>query len=545
MVGKAVVFLVLAACAVSCGSRSEGEDRTVFRYNESKGITTLDPAFARNQTIIWPVSQIFNGLVELDDSLNVRPSIAKAWAISGDGLEYVFHLRTDVSFHPSPFFPDGTRKVRAADVEYSFRRITDPALASPGIWIFDLISRQLPFEVPDDSTLIIRLEKPFPPFLAMLSMPYCYIVPREVVEGKGSLFAREPVGTGPFMYKMWREDEKLVLVRNPSYFETDSVGHHLPYLDAVAITFIKDKQSEFLEFMKGNLDFLNAVHPSYKDELLTRSGRLNPKYEGRLLLLTQPYLNTEYLGFMLDTVHLPQQSRVLADRRVRQAINLGFDRERMMLYLRNNLGTPARGGFIPPGLKGALAPGEGYGYDPGRAARLLAEAGYPGGKGLPELELTTTSDYLDLCEYIQFELGSLGIRISISVATGGSFRNMVANSNLVFFRGSWIADYADAENYLALFTTANFSPEGPNTTHFSSGEYDRLYRLAAGITDDEKRAEVYSRMDRILVDEAPVVFLYYDMVVRFITPEISGFSSNPMNSLVLKKVKKKSGAKSS
>ncbi len=528
---------ILCLLLVACTGEFQQDGKTVFRYNESKGITTLDPAFARNQTIIWPVSQIFNGLVELDDSLRVIPSIAAGWNISDDGLVYTFNLRRDVFFHNSPFFETGSRCVTASDVEYSYRRILDPATASPGVWIFDHLDASMPFTVLNDSTLLVRLREPFPPFLSMLSMPYCYIVPREVVEGEGENFARRPVGTGPFLFRMWREDEKLVLVKNPAYFEVDGEGERLPYPDAVAITFIKDKQSEFLEFMKGNLDFLNAVHPAYKDELLTRSGRLNPAYEGKLLLLTQPYLNTEYLGFMVDTAFLEGGSVVLADRRIRQAINLGFDRERMMLYLRNNLGFPANAGFIPPGLPGSLKAGEGFTYDPGRAARLLAEAGYPGGKGLPELELTTTSDYLDLCEFIQYELGSLGIRIRISVATGGSFRNMVANSNLPFFRGSWIADYADAENYLSLFSSANFSPDGPNTTHFASRRFDELYKEAVTLNDMEQRIQLYRDMDRILIDEAPVVPLYYDMVVRFIKPGVTGFTSNPMNSLVLKKVR--------
>jgi len=527
------LFLILSSCKTD-----EQEIRTVFRYNESKGITTLDPAFARNQTIIWPVSQLFNGLVELSDSLRVLPSLASSWDISGDGLTYTFHLRRDVFFHPSHLFKEGTRKVAASDVAYSFRRILNPELASPGIWIFDHLAEDKPFIISDDSTFIIRLKQPFPPFLSMLSMPYCYIVPQEVVEGLGEQFARQPVGTGPFMFKMWREDEKLVLVKNPAYFEKDGKGESLPYLDAVAITFIKDKQSEFLEFMKGNLDFLNAVHPAYKDELLTRSGRLNPEYNGRLVLLTQAYLNTEYLGIMLDTAHLEGGARVLAVKKVRQAINYGFDRERMMLYLRNNLGEPGDAGFIPPGLPGALERGGGYSYNPALAARLLSEAGYPGGEGLPAIELTTTSDYLDLCEFIQYELGSIGIRLNISVATGGSFRNMVASSNLPFFRGSWIADYADAENYLALFTSTNFSPDGPNTTHFSSERFDSLYVRAIGEKDEAKRWDLYREMDRIIIDEAPVVPLYYDMVVRFTTPQVRGLSSNPMNNLILKRVRK-------
>ncbi|MDA3823006.1 MAG: ABC transporter substrate-binding protein, partial [Bacteroidales bacterium] len=318
------------------------------------------------------------------------------------------------------------------------------------------------------------------------------------------------------------------------YFEKDTAGIKLPYLDAISISFIKDKQSEFLEFLNGNFDFLSGVHTAYKDELLTRSGTLNPKYQGKLKLLTQPYLNTEYLGIL--QVPASDSSHPLLDRNMRKAINYGFDREKMMKYLRNNLGYPATGGMIPPGLPGHIGFGSGYSYRPDYARKLLKEAGYTEVNKPQPILLTTTSDYLDLCEYIQFELNKIGIPIEISVSTGGSFRNMVANGNLQFFRGSWIADYADAENYMALFYSPNYAPMGPNYTKFSSKEFDRLYEEAFFITDPGKRAELYEKMDRIVMEEAPVVPLYYDMVVRFTPNNIQGFSPNPMNNLVLKTV---------
>lgn len=532
-----LLFMLADSCNRSTG-KGEGEKQTVFRYNESKGISSLDPAHARNQTLIWPVTQLFNGLVQLDDRLRVRPAIASGWEISENGKVYTFHLRRDVWFHPSSFFRDSTRRVTARDFVYSFNRVLDPVTTSPGVWIFDHLDPERRFEAVNDSTLVIFLEDPFPPFLSILSMPYCSVVPREVTEALGRDFAMNPIGTGPFLFRHWSRDEKLVLRKNPDYFERDSAGRRLPYLDAVSITFIKDKQSEFLEFMKGNLDFLSGVHPAYKDELLTRSGALNPDYEERFRLITQPYLNTEYLGFLMKPGADPGE-QPLQDLRVRKAINYGFDRHRMMKYLRNNLGYPATAGFIPGGLQGGIAKGKGYGYDPDRSRALLEKAGYPGGEGLPAITLTTTSDYLDLCEFIQYELSNLGINLEIEVSTGASFRNRVANGNLDFFRGSWIADYADAENYLALFHSGNKAPEGPNYTRFSSPEYDLLYEEAIDRRDDSLRFDLYRRMDSLVTDQAPVVPLYYDMVVRFIPVTVNGLGSNPMNLLVLKHVQKK------
>ncbi len=540
-----ILFLVLLA--VSCtGKRNDKAGFTVvFRYNESKGISSLDPAWARNQTIIWPVSQLYNGLLQMDDSLRVRPSIARDWDISGDGRIYTFHLRQDVYFHDNPAFPGGKgRKVKASDVGYSFSRILDPAVASPGRWVFGRLENGNPdhpagFRAVDDSTFRIWLSGPFPPFIGILTMPYCFIVPHEAVEYYGKDFARHPVGTGPFQFRIWVQDEKLVLIRNDNYFEADSNGNRLPYLKAVAITFIKDKQSEFLEFLSGNIDFLSGVHPTYKDELLTPSGHLNPEYEGRFKLITQPYLNTEYLGFLVDTTLPSVRNSPLRDPDVRKAINFGFDRKKMLRYLRNNIGSPANDGIVPFGLPGFdHSKVYGYSYNPDSARYYLARAGYPGGEGLGEISLTTTSDYLDLCEYIQFELARSGIRLNLDVATGASFRNRVANSNLLFFRGSWIADYPDPENYLSLFYSPYFSPAGPNYTHFSLPGYDRLYEKAIGTRDPSERARLYEQMDQMIISKAAIVPLYYDQVVRFVPEDITGLGSNAMNLLILKYVKK-------
>jgi peptide/nickel transport system substrate-binding protein len=528
-----IIILLIASCS---GPADNEQDALVFRYNESKGITTLDPAYARNQTIIWPVSQLFNGLVQLDNELNVEPCIAQYWTVSADGREYVFWLRKDVRFHDSPFLESADRSVKAHDFVYSFERILDPEVASPGSWIFEYADPDSSFTALNDTVLRIRLSDPFPPFLSILAMPYCAVVPEEVVEHAEADFAHQPVGTGPFRFKSWRSDEKLILLKNPDYFEIDESGRRLPYLEAVSISFIKDKQSEFLEFLKGNLDFLSGVHTAYKDELLTRSGTLNPEYRDRIRLITMPYLNTEYLGILQEPTE--GEKHILLDRRIRMAINYGFDREKMMKYLRNNLGYAANAGMIPPGLPGHLEEGTGYSYQPDRARELIRDAGFHSGERVPSILLTTTSDYLDLCEYIQFELGKIGIDIDITVSTGGAFRNMVANGNLQFFRGSWIADYADAENYMALFYSGNFAPEGPNYTRFSSETFDMLYEQAIREVDNLKRYSLYRRMDSIVVSEAPVVPLYYDKVVRFTPLVVSGFEPNPMNNLVLKTVRK-------
>jgi peptide/nickel transport system substrate-binding protein len=532
---------VFAFLFLSCQKATETpEKKTVFRYNESKGIATLDPAYAKSQTLIWPVHQLFNGLVQMDSSLNIKPCIAKDWEISKNGKVYTFYLRDDVYFHDHKLFPNGEgRKVVARDFVYSIKRIYDPETASPGAWIFNTLDKKNSPVAINDSTIKFILKRPFPGFLGLLSMKYCSVVPREIVEHYGEEFGSHPVGTGPFKFKRWKRGEKLVFRKNPNYFEEDSTGTALPYLDAVAITFVSDKQSEFLEFIKGEIDFLSGLSPANKDELITRTGKLNPKYKKRIQMITQPYLNTEYLGFLTDTSLENVRKSPVSNKLIRQAINYGFDRKKMMKYLRNNIGTPANEGFIPKGLP-AFAPEKvnGYTYQPDKARELLREAGYPGGKGLPEIKLTTTDDYKDICEFIQHQLSDVGIDISIEVSTGATFRDMVANSKLLFFRGSWIADYPDAENYLALFYSKNFSPGGPNYTHYQDPRYDQLYKKALSTTSDKKRRELYQKMDQIIIEDAPIVPLYYDQVVRFVHKNVKNLSSNPMNLLTLKYVKK-------
>lgn len=522
-----IALLLLAGCRMP-----DNGGKQIFRYNESAGITSLDPAFAKDQTLTWACSQLYNGLICLDENLKPQPCIAKSWDITPDGKTYTFILRNDVFFHKSGLFanPDSTRAVVASDFLYSFQRIIDPDVASPGRWVFDEVQD---FNAPNDSTFVIRLKQPFGPFLSLLGMVYCSVVPHEVVEYYGADFRQHPCGTGPFYMQLWKENVKLVMRRNEHYFERDSLGNPIPYLDAVAVTFIVDKQTSFLEFVKGNLDFMNSLDAAYKDELLTRAGQLKAKYADRINMVCTPFLNTEYLGFCMENSATP-----LNDRRIRQAINYGFDRKKMMKYLRNGIGVPGTGGFVPCGLPGFDTVSEyGYSYDRKKALNLLSEAGYPHGKGLPVITLSTTSNYLDLCKYIQQQLGLLGMQVKVDVCAPATLREQIAKGMSSWFRGSWIADYPDAENYLSLFYSPNRCPVGSNYTRFMNVDYDSLYVRAKRATDESERIQLYRQMDRVIMSEAPVVVLYYDQVLHFTHKNVRGLRSNAMNALDLRYVR--------
>lgn len=519
-------------CIIGCSNQPDIDASSVFRYNEPSGISTLDPAFAREQSNIWACHQIFNGLVQMDSALNIQPCIAESWEILDSGLTYVFQLRGDVLFHEHELLNEEDRKVDADDVVYSLNRLVDRKTASPGAWVLGAVDTLF---ASSKHEVTIKLNQPFAPFLGMLTMKYCSIVPSEVVEGLGSGFGRAPVGTGPFQFKWWSTDEKLVFRKNTEYFEMDEHGQRLPHLEAVAIDFITDRQAAFMEFLKGETDLLFGLDASYKDELLTRSGQLKGEYADRYSLQHVPYLNTEYLVINQD---LPA-SHPLSSLEVRRALNLSIDRNRMMRYLRNGIGKPADGGMVPRGLPSynPAATG-GYQYNPDSALALLERAGYPNGRGMPEFTLSTTSNYLDICEYLQSSWNSLGIPVAVEVLPAPTIREGKAQASLPFFRASWIADYADAENYLSLFTSSNHTPNGPNYSLYSNPEYDQLYIQAQYAESDSLRMALYHAMDGLLVKDAPVVPLFYDEVVRFVPNRIHGLTPNALNLLELKNVRK-------
>ncbi|MBT8252994.1 MAG: ABC transporter substrate-binding protein, partial [Bacteroidia bacterium] len=366
----------------------------------------------------------------------------------------------------------------------------------------------------------------------LLSMKYCSVVPREIVEHYKNDFRANPIGTGPFYFKRWEENIKLVFRKNPDYFERDENGQSLPHLEAVAITFLPDKQSEFLQFAQGNIDFVSGLDASYKDEILTATGQLQSRYVKDVNMIRGPYLNTEYLAFFMEAEVPEVQSEL-----IRKAINLGFDRKKMMTYLRNGIGIPANGGFIPKGLPG-FDDSIGFRYDPEQSKALVSLFKKESGISNPTVTLTTTSNYLSFCEFIQRELQKSGLEIVVDVVPASSLKDSKANGKLNMFRASWIADYPDAENYLSLYYSKNFAPGGPNYTHFTNPDFDLWYETAFLQTDTKARENLYTKMDSLVMQATPVVPLFYDEVVRFTRKEVKGLGINPVNLLDLRRVKK-------
>ena len=484
---------------------------------------------------MWAVHQLYNTLVEVDSQLNIIPSLAKRWEISEDKTLYTFYLRNDVVFHNDDCFLNGKgRRMTAKDVEYSFKRIVDKNTASPGSWIFNNKVESIDgFKAVDDTTFQLKLARPYQPILGILSMQYCSVVPYEAVEKYGTDFRRHAVGTGPFQLVAWEEGQALVMKKNPDYFEIDESGNRLPYLDGIKVSFYDSKATEFLLFRQKKLDFINDIDASFKDEVLTKKGTLRKTWQGKIQLQTHPYLNVEYFGILVDTANPLVKNSPLASKKIRQAINYGFDRKKMVLYLRNSLGIPAQSGFVPEGLPSFDSTEvKGYTYNPDLARKLIKEAGYTT-QTLPVIKLQTIATYSEIAGYVAKQLEEIGFKIQVDVVQKSLLLDLTSNSKTVFFRGSWIADYPDAENYLSVFYSKNPAP--PNYTRYKNPQFDDLFEKAIAETNDSVRYKLYRQADQVMINDAPVVPLWYDVVVHLLQPNAKGFPANALNLLELRR----------
>lgn len=526
-----------------CKNVDKKSPQQIFHYNEDVSVTTLDPAFVRSQSENWIVSQIFNGLIDLDAQLQPVPALAKSWEISTDLLTYTFHLRSDVNF----CFVDKqgkvtTRKMVASDVAYSLSRIADPATSSPGAWIFvGKIDSQLNrvFIAPNDSTFVLKLVSPAASLLGLLSTNFGYVVPKEYARLDKSYLARNPVGTGPFYVRRWEDEIKLVMRKNPHYHEKDTQGVPLPYLDAINVTFVKNKQTAFMQFAAGSYDFFNGLEGSFKDELLTDQAMLKPKYAQKMKAIITPFLNTEYVGCYLG--EYPGKTNWLKDVHLRRALFYAVDKQKLVRFFRNGLGDAGDWGVVPPILnvheKEAITEANAAWQ---KALAEYQQSGYAKQTNKPEIVLSTTADYLDMMVYLQETWGRLGVKIKVDIQTGGMLRQLRNEGKLMLFRGSWIADYPDAENFLACYYAPYLSPMGPNYTHFEDAQFDTLYRLIEAGESGQKaslRKQYIQQANQILIDQAPVIPLYYDKSIRLIQPWVQGLENDAANRLVLKRVK--------
>jgi len=545
----------LFECCKNVDNVSEDQ---VFRYNEDVSVNTLDPIYIKSQSEIWIGSQIYEGLVALDSNLKPIPKIAKHWLISDSGRVYKFVLKPNIFFSipvgKQNDFRITKRTVNSFDVGHSLYRLLDPKNTSPGSWIIndkmdfpDVPSMssedyshlykdpQSPIFCPNDSVVIIRIKRAFPAFLSLLATNYAWIVPREST-GLGM----NPRGTGPFVVRRWETDVKLVLLKNPNYHQFED-GKQLPYLKAVNVSFIKSKQTAFMQFMAGQYDFFNGVESSFRDKILTSDGKISPEYKNKINGIITDFLNTEYIGFHLGD-SLNNKPNPFKDFHLRKALQWSVDRASMLRFFRNGLGREGGAGFVPPSLMDEITIPITFNLDSARRYLELSKWKY-NPKAFAPLVLTTTTDYLDMAVYLQGAWKKLGVDVSLSIQTGGMLRQLRQAGKLGMFRGSWIADYPDAENYLSCFYSAYKAPNGPNYTRYESRNYDSLFqKVAYGVVMNENQNMQRQNQARlandILRDDAPILVLYYDKSLRLSQKNVIGLGNDPINRLDLRRVRK-------
>jgi ABC-type transport system substrate-binding protein len=240
------------------------------------------------------------------------------------------------------------------------------------------------------------------------------------------------------------------------------------------------------------------------------------------------------LGILVDTSNALLKNSPLASRKIRQAINYGFDRKKMILYLRNSLGIPAESGFVPAGLPSFDSTHvKGYNYNPERARTLILEAGFTF-QSMPVIKLQTVPVYSEIASYVARQLEEIGFKIQVDVVQKSLLLELTSNSKTPFFRGSWIADYPDAENYLSVFYSKNPAP--PNYTRYNNPQFDALFEKAIAETNDSLRYKLYQEADQVMINDAPVVPLWYDIVVHLVQSGVKGFPANALNLLELRRV---------
>lgn len=523
-------------CLNSCSDKPQQIHSNTFKYNLAVGLNSLDPAFSKDLAAMWACSHVYEGLFILDSNTALKPLLADSFWVEANQLNYHFKLKKGIYFHKNSCFKntDSSRSFNAYDVAYSFLRLINPKTASPGTWVLrNKLDSLYPFQIIDSFHIMIRLRQPNAQFLQILSMPYCAIVPKEAVDYYGKTFRKNPVGTGAFAFKFWEDGEVLFLKKNPHYHIRDSEGKTLPYLDYIKITFNENKKTELFSFEKKELSFITGLEQITIQQIFNRKGQLNENWNKKVQLYKKPFLNTEYMA-MLVREDMLQPSSIMRSKNLRQAINFSIDRNELAQHLKYNLVLAANKGFAPSAMPNYDSSFQGFSYHPEKAKRLLAEEEYSD-KNKPTLELHINNNFVEMAELLAHQLSSAGFKVEIKLHPADMMMQLAATGQLEFFRRSWMADYPDAENFLACFYSKNGSP--PNYTRFSNAKYDMLYEKLMSEMNPNIRRSCYRQLEEILVEESPIVPLFYDQTIRLVQPNIEGLSPNVLNTLDLKRVR--------
>ena len=474
--------------------------------------TGLDPEAVLNNTSGFVMATIFDSLVKYKPgSVEVEPGLAESWEASEDGLTYTFHLRKGVTFHDGTPF-NGSNYIKTLkrllvpkDDPYSIYK-TGPVES----YIDDTYGEVTSYTAPDENTVVFKFKESSAPFTTNLAMVWNGVPSPAAFEKYGKDFRSHPVGTGPFIFKEWRPGDQIILEANPSYWNGK------PKVDRLIFKEIPDSQAALLALKRGDVHIMADV-----------GAQTIPAAKGdpNLVIMTQP-------GLAVSGVALPFDTKPFNDKRVRQALNYGIDKDAINKSLfggyAETMTSPlpkAQWGF-DPSLKG-------YPYDPAKAKQLLAEAGYPNGFETEFLTYNSPRGYnsagADLAVAIQGQLQKLGIKANVRKQEIGAYlaeiRNKTTKYGGIWLQG-WTGDNGDPDNFLfELFGSANIPVT--NAARYNNPALDKILVEAQHVPDHAKRVALYSEAQKIILDDAPWIFVNSLMHVRVARKEVQGYLLNP------------------
>ncbi len=522
-----VAALVLAVAAISIvtiakNSGSEGggsagsSGSTQLATKPTAGVLripgadpiTLDPALASDSGSATYIVEIFGGLVTLDTNLKIVPDIAEKWDISPDGTTYTFTLRSDATFHNSG------RRVTAADFKYSIERTANPQTGSTtaDAYLSDIVGARdmirgrakeiSGIEAVNDNTLRIKIDAPKAYFLAKLTYPTAFVVDKSQIDSNPRNWTRKPNGTGPFKLQEWRIGERIILQANDRY--------HLGAPKLNQVQFLLAGGSVTTMYENDEID-VSGVSLNDIERIQDKNEPLNKEYK------TGDELSVYWIGF--NTQQAP-----FDDPKVRQAFTMALDRQTISRVVLKDM-LPVANSIMQPGLPGYNKDAKVLEFNPQRAQQLLQESKYGGASGLPKVTLAESGAGanvgFDTQAIIEMWRRNLGVNVEIQQTESGSFFDDLDKGKYQLFSIGWIMDYPDPEDVIDI---KFYSQSRQNDFKYSNADFDKLVDQARGEKDTEKRLQLYRDAEQILLQDAPVIPLYFGRAHLLIKPRVKGYT---------------------
>ncbi len=533
-----VMTMVITTLLTGCAKKQDASERVLNIVSPAE-IKGFDPIMADDLYSGREIGKIYEGLLAyhwLKVPYELVPNLAEAMPeVSKDGITYTFKLRKGVVFQDDAAFPNGKgREVEASDFVYSIKRLADSKSQANGWWILDGKlkglnewrdkNEKLPvtnyaeevegLRAVDKYTLEFKLAKPFPQFLYALAMGFTSVVSKEVVEKYGKEFINHPVGTGPYILPKFDQGKRITYTKNPTFREKfypsdaspelkgllGDAGKRLPLVDKIVVHVMVESQPAWLKFNKGELDYYSIPKDNFASAI--KNNTLAPDLSAKgINLIIAPQLDLTYTGFNFD-------NKLFHNVKLRRAMALAFDEAKSNELFYNNTSFSAQGP-VPPGIAGNIKdyknPYKGPNLE--AAKKMLAEAGYPDGKGLPEIlyDIPDSTTSRQSGEFFQKQMEQIGIKIKISASPWPEFQAKLKKRGGQMFGLAWGADYPDAENFLQLFYGPNSSP-GSNSTNYNNPEFNKQFEAAVMMQDSPARTAAYEKLNKFLAEEVVVIF---------------------------------------